>query len=68
MIESKQCEDELDLIFSFDSIFIAGAGVIMSEDEMLKENINETGNRRQGKSFSYHTLICNRWTSPFSDQ
>ena len=36
MIENKQCEDELDLIILFDSIFIAGAGVVMSEDEISR--------------------------------
>ena len=46
MIESKQCEDELDLIISFDQIFTAGASysVAVLEDERLE------GKKRDGYS------------------
>ena len=42
MIESKQCEDEMDLIISFDQIFTAGASVALLEDERLE------GKKRDG--------------------
>ena len=66
MIESKQCEDELDLIISFDSIFTAGASVAVLEDERL-EGKKETDNRRQqvfrtlqqiDKSFQRPQKLC----------
>ena len=51
-IESKQCEDELDVIISFDQIFTAGASVAVLEDERL-EGKKETDNCRQQV---FHTL------------
>ena len=59
MIESKQCEDELDLIISFDYIFTAGASVAVLEDEGGKKERIIAGS----KSFT----LCNRSTNPFND-
>jgi len=53
MIESKQCEDELDLIISFDKIFTAGASVAVLEDERLEGKKRDGYNRRQQV---FHTL------------
>ena len=53
MIESKQCEDELDIIISIDSIFTAGASVAVLEDERLEGKKRDGYNCRQQV---FHTL------------